>query len=71
MSGTFKCSLSTRDYTKKAKTRAEFGFVFLKDRAVCNLCCENAVCRMSNVKRHFETKHEKTFKDQADKPVSI
>lgn len=63
---------------KKAKTRAfqstwtrEFGFVFLKDRAVCTLCCENVVCRTSSVKRHFETKHEKTFKDQADKAESI
>lgn len=26
---------------------------------------------MSSVKRHFETKHEKTFKDQADKAESI
>jgi hypothetical protein len=29
------------------------------------------VCRTSSVKRHFETKHEKTFKDQADKVESI
>ena len=29
------------------------------------------MCRTSSVKRHFETKHEKTFKDQADKAESI
>ena len=63
---------------EKTKTRPfryswtqEFGFVFVKDRAVCTLCCENVVCRTSNVKLHFETKHEKTFKDQADKVASI
>lgn len=49
----------------------EFGFVFLKDRAVCTLCCENVVCRTSSVKRYFEMKHEKSFKDQADKAESI
>ena len=49
----------------------EFGFVFVKERVVCILCCENVVCRTSSVKRHFETKHEKTFKDQADKVESI
>ena len=38
---------------------------------MCTLCCENVVCRTSSVKRHFETKHEKTFKDQADKVESI
>ena len=38
---------------------------------MCILCCENVVCRTSSVKRHFETKHEKTFKDQADKVESI
>lgn len=63
---------------KKADVRAfqpswtqDFAFVFLKDRAVCTLCFENVVCRTSSVKRHFETKHEKTFKDQADKAESI
>lgn len=34
-------------------------------------CLENVVCRTSSVKRHFETKHEKSFKDQADKAESI
>ena len=42
-----------------------------KDRAVCTLCFENVVCRTSSVKRHFETKHETAFKDQADKAESI
>uniref|UniRef100_UPI00358FEE4E general transcription factor II-I repeat domain-containing protein 2-like n=1 Tax=Myxine glutinosa TaxID=7769 RepID=UPI00358FEE4E len=49
----------------------EWGFVFQKNRAVCALCFENVVCQTSSVKRHFETKHEKTFKDQADKAESI
>ena len=29
------------------------------------------MCRTSSVKRHFETKHKKNFKDQADKAESI
>ena len=37
---------------------------------MCTLCFEN-VCRTSSVKRHFETKHERSFKDQADKGESI
>ncbi|XP_037802959.1 protein ZBED8-like [Penaeus monodon] len=41
------------------------------DRAVCALCCEDVVCRTSSVKRHFETKHEKTFKDCSDKAEAI
>ena len=40
-----------------------FGFVFLKDNAVCTLCCENVVC--------WTSKHEKAFKGQADKAESI
>ena len=63
---------------KKAEVRAfqpswteEFGFVSQKDRAVCTLCFENVVCRTSSVKRHFETKHETAFKDQAHKAESI
>lgn len=47
--------------------RDEYGFVFQKDRAVCTFCLENVMCRTSSVKRHFETKHEKSFKDQGDK----
>lgn len=49
----------------------EYGFVFVKDRAVCTLCCENVVCRTSSVKRHFETKHEKNYKDAADRAESL
>uniref|UniRef100_UPI00358E5645 general transcription factor II-I repeat domain-containing protein 2-like n=1 Tax=Myxine glutinosa TaxID=7769 RepID=UPI00358E5645 len=47
----------------------EWGF-FFRRTVLCVLCFEN-VCRTSSVKRHFETKHEKTFKDQADKAESI
>ena len=46
----------------------DYGFVFHKDRASC---FENVVCRTSSVKRHFETKHERSFKVQADKGESI
>ena len=51
----------------------DYGFVLNKDRAVCTFCLENVVCRMSSVKRHFETKYKKTFKDPADKgdPSSV
>lgn len=47
-----------------------FGFIQKKDRAVCAFCYESVVCRTSSV-RHFETKHEKTFLDKADKTESI
>ena len=40
-------------------------------RAVCTLCCENVVCRTSSIKRHFETKHDKTYKDPADRAEAI
>ncbi|XP_050730475.1 general transcription factor II-I repeat domain-containing protein 2-like isoform X3 [Eriocheir sinensis] len=49
----------------------DFGFIQQNDRAVCALCCENVVCRTSSVKRHFKTKHEKTFKDSTDKAEAI
>ena len=49
----------------------DFGFIQQNDRAVCALCCKNVVCRTSGVKRHFKTKHEKTFKDSADKAEAI
>ena len=49
----------------------DFGFVSQDDRAVCALCCQNIVCRTSSVERHFETKHEKSFKDDAEKIESL
>lgn len=49
----------------------EFGFVQKGDRAICTVCCENVVCRTSSVRRHFETKHEKRFKDEADRAECI
>ena len=45
----------------------DFGFVFRDDQAVCALCCQNVVCRTSKITRLFETKHEKSFKDDAEK----
>ncbi|ROT81459.1 hypothetical protein C7M84_025381 [Penaeus vannamei] len=49
----------------------DFGFIQQNGRAVCALCREDVVCRTSSVKRHFETKHGKTFKDSADKAEAI
>ena len=45
----------------------DFGFVPRDDRAMCVFCCQNIVCPTSSTKRHFETKHEKSFKDDAEK----
>ena len=45
----------------------DFGFACRNDRAVCTLCGENVVCRTSSIKRHFETKHKKLFKDNSEK----
>ena len=47
----------------------DFGFVCRNDKAVCALCCENVVCRTSSMKRHFETKHKKLFKDDSKNEV--
>ena len=41
------------------------------DRAVCTLCLESVVCRTTSVKRHYETKHENSFKDESDKAESL
>ena len=49
----------------------DFGFVRRNDRAVCALCCENVVCRTSSIKRHFETKHKKLFKDDFEKNEAL
>lgn len=35
------------------------------------VCLENIVCLTSCVKRRFESKHEKSFKNQADRAESI
>ena len=49
----------------------DFGFVCRNDRAVCTLCCENVVCCTSSIKRHFETKHKKLFKDDSEKHEAL
>ena len=48
-----------------------FGFVSRDDLAVYALCCQNVVCRTTSIKQHFETKHEKSFKDEAEKIESL
>ena len=35
------------------------------------ICCENVVCRTSSIKRHFETKHKKLFKDDSEKNEAL
>ena len=57
-------------YNFQPSCAEDYGFVFHKDRNVCMLCFEN-VCRTSCVKRHFETKHKRSFKERADKGESI
>ena len=49
----------------------DFGFVCRNERAVCTLCCENVVCRTSSIKRHFETKHQKSLKDDFEKNEAL
>lgn len=49
----------------------DWGFVQQKDRTVCALRLKTVVCRTSSVKQHFETKLQKTFKDEAEKAESI
>ena len=49
----------------------DFGFVSRDDRTVCALCCQNVVCQTSSIKRHFETKHEKSFMDEEEKIESL
>ena len=34
---------------------------------MCALSCQSVFCRTSSIKRHFETKHKKSFKDYAEK----
>ena len=60
-----RLKLDVRSFQESSTT--DFGFIFQDDRAVCVLCCQNSVCRTSSIKWHFETKHEKSFKDNAEK----
>ncbi|XP_074838070.1 protein FAM200C-like isoform X2 [Carettochelys insculpta] len=60
-----KAKLDVRSF--QSSWTEEYGFVQLMDRALCALCYESVVCRTSSVRRHFQTKHEKHFKDEADK----
>ena len=38
---------------------------------MCALWCQNVVCQTSSIKGHFETKHEKSFKDDGEKIESL
>lgn len=49
----------------------DYGFVQQNDRAICVLCRESVVFRTSSVQRHFQIKHESSFKDNADKREAI
>ena len=65
MSATKKSKSDVRQFQESWTT--DFGFVCRNDKVVCALCCENVVCRISSIKRHFETKHKKLFKDYSEK----
>ena len=64
-----RLKLDVRSFQESSTT--DFGFISRDDRAVCVLCCQNSVCRTSSIKWHFETKHEKSFKDDAKKIESL
>ena len=49
----------------------DFGFVSRDNQTVCALCCPNVVCQTLSTKRRFETKHEKSIKDNAEKIESL
>ncbi|GFS74509.1 uncharacterized protein TNCV_458511 [Trichonephila clavipes] len=60
-----KRKLDVRDF--QDSWTIEFRFVKEKDRSVCELYCKIVVCRTSSVQRHFQTKHQTTFKDSDEK----
>ena len=49
----------------------DFGFVSPGNQVVCALCCQNVVCQTFSTERHFETKHEKSIKVDAEKIESL
>ena len=54
-----------RSFQEFCKT--DFRFVSRDDKAVYALSCQSVVCQTSSIKRHFETKHKKSFEDYAEK----
>ena len=68
MTSSKKLKLDVRSFQEFWTT--DLGFVSRNDKAVCALCCQNVVCQTSSMK-HFETKHEKFFKDDAGKIESL
>ena len=59
MASSRKLKLDVRSFQEFWTT--DFGFVSRDARAVCALCCQN----------NFETKHDKSFKDKAEKIESL
>lgn len=45
--------------------------IWILVHSVCALCCESVVCRTSNVQRHYETRHQSTFKTSEKKSEAI
>ena len=69
MASSKKLNLRVRSLQKFWKT--DFGFVSRDNQAVCGLCCQNVVCQTLSTKRHFETKHERSTKESAEKIESL
>ena len=62
-----KRSRSDARQFQESWTAEVFWFVGRNDRVVCTLCSENVACSTSSLKRHFETKHEKLFRNDLKK----
>ena len=50
--------------------RNEYGFFQHKHHALRTRCCQGFVFSTSSIQRYFQMKHEKHFKDEADKAKS-
>lgn len=50
---------------------SDYGFVLQRNRAICAICRKSVVFRTTSVQRHFQTRHESRFKDNADRTETI
>lgn len=78
---TYKCAINVSVMAAKKQKldvrpfqsswTSDYGFVQQRNRAICALCRESVVFRTSSVQRHFQTRHESGFKDNADRTETI